>query len=94
MSRYSIPKYRETQTSIANPYLDVPLEVSKSLVSYKLQPKYIPIISRWNNPFTNHLLSSWDILVPFKTEGILKTPRKKEWLQAAEFFGESVIKCL
>ena len=26
------------------------------------QPQYIPFISRWNNPFTNHLLTSWDIL--------------------------------
>ena len=50
--------------SLAGWYLDVPLEVSKWLVSW-LQPQHTPFISRWNNPVTNHLLSSWDILAEF-----------------------------
>ena len=37
-------------------------EVSRWLVN-ELKPQYTPFISRWNNPFTNHLLTSWDIQV-------------------------------
>ena len=28
-----------------------------------ISPQYIPCIGRWTNPFTNHLLTSWDIQV-------------------------------
>ncbi len=46
-------------------YLDVQLEVSKfKWLVNGLYPQYTPFISRWNNPFTNHLLTSWDIQVP------------------------------
>ena len=33
-----------------------------------LYSQYIPIISRWNNPFPNHLLTSWDIQVEIPTK--------------------------
>ena len=26
-----------------------------------ISPQYTPFINRWNNPFTNHLQTSWDI---------------------------------
>ena len=37
---------------------------SKVRISGLFHPNISAVIPRWNNPFTNHLLTHWDILVP------------------------------
>ena len=48
---------------MTDPMLGCARKLGSLVCKWVITPRNTPFISRWNNPFTNHLLTSWNIQV-------------------------------